>query len=84
MISEETDKIIKVLFKSIFINYEETKGRYFIFDYVYSSKVLDYKRLERNNPKIGLNVLYNKNKKKKKNILPLFQNTTHVINIAVN
>ena len=66
MISEETDKIIKVLFKSIFINYEETKGRYFIFDYVYSSKVLDYKRLERNNPKIGLNVLYNKNKKKKK------------------
>ena len=83
MISEETDKIIKVLFKSIFINYEETKGRYFIFDYVYSSKVLDYKRLERNNPKIGLNVLYNKNKKKK-NILPSFQNTTHVINIAVN
>lgn len=83
MISEETDKIIKVLFKSIFINYEETKGRYFIFDYVYSSKVLDYKRLERNNAKIGLNVLYNKNKKQK-NILPSFQNTTHVINIAVN
>ena len=83
MISEETDKIIKVLFKSIFINYEETKGRYFIFDYVYSSKVLDYKRLERNNPKIGLNVLYNKNKKQK-NILPSFQNTTYVINIAVN
>ena len=83
MISEETDKIIKVLFKSIFINYEETKGRYFTFDYVYSSKVLDYKRLERNNPKIGLNVLYNKNKKQK-NILPSFQNTTHVINIAVN